>query len=289
MVHRMMPSSPRPPASPSNANRWSAPLAPASAGLRDHKFDEICRRRTGGRAVSLRLFGLIPDSLELRPDDDRSPDEQIAGYYDPIPTRCSSRDIERSAARRGIARAGHALQDQYVHLDSIITQRHANDRAPRAGDSRGSGTVAQIPVLMPSRTRHLRAGMFWRQRAVMAAQQAQNEGIRPRATVLREDSSSLSGWRRLIVWFGTNTSVSRCWIRCPSPRSRSCIRALRGARRATISPLVRRAGHGAVRRRLGESKRDSYSAAPRQRSRSRDARTGWERRPLSVLGRRVTR
>src|SRR5256885_15573176 len=69
----------------------------------------------------------------------------------------------------------HALQDQYVHLDSLITQRHRNDRRSAAqAILEGQATVAQIPVLMPEQKPDtFPLGRLWKQRAVMASQQAQ--------------------------------------------------------------------------------------------------------------------
>ena len=143
-----------------------------------HKIDEdLPPAELAGLQSALRLFGLIPDTLQLRPTMINVLTEQIAGYYDPdsnalyIPA-----DIEPYQLRIVVSHElVHALQDQYVELDSIITQRHANDRRSAAqAVLEGQAVVAQIPVLMPEqRPDTLPLGWFWQQRATMAAQQAQ--------------------------------------------------------------------------------------------------------------------
>ena len=142
-----------------------------------HKFDEeLPAGELAGLQSSLRLFGLIPDSLQLRSTMIDLMTEQIAGYYDPdsnalyIPA-----DIEPTQLRVVVSHElVHALQDQYVKLDSIITQRRRNDRRTAAqAILEGQATVAQIPVLMPEQNPDaLPLGWFWQQRAVMAQQQA---------------------------------------------------------------------------------------------------------------------
>jgi hypothetical protein len=126
---------------------------------------------------ALRLFGLIPDSLELRPTMIDLLTEQIAGYYDPdsnalyIPA-----DIDPFQLRIVISHElGHALQDQYIRLDSVMTQRRRNDRRTAAqAILEGQATVAQIAVLMPEqRPDTFPLGWFSQQRAVMARQQEQ--------------------------------------------------------------------------------------------------------------------
>ena len=156
-----------------------------------HKFDEDLQPADlNGLQSALRLFGLIPDSLELRPTMIDLLTEQIAGYYDPdsgalyIPA-----DIEPFQLRVVVSHElVHALQDQYVRLDSIITQRHVNDRRSAAqAILEGQATVAQIPVLMPEQKPDtLPLGWFWKQRSVMAAQQAQMKEFARAPLWLRE-------------------------------------------------------------------------------------------------------
>ena len=192
MVHRMMPIVAEAAGLP--FKHEPLVLRRSRAQVRDyviHKFDEdLPPADLTGLQSALRLFGLIPDSLELRPTMIDLLTEQIAGYYDPdsnalyIPA-----DIEPFQLRVVVSHElVHALQDQYVPLDSIITQRHANDRRSAAqAILEGQATVAQIPVLMPEQKPDtLPLGWFWKQRTVMAAQQAQMKEFTRAPLWLRE-------------------------------------------------------------------------------------------------------
>src|SRR5205085_2519811 len=131
MVHRMMPAV----AQTTGLKFKSQPLVlrRSREQVRDyliHKFDEdLPPAELAGLQSSLRLFGLLPGSFDLRSIMIDVLTEQVAGYYDPdsnalyIPA-----DIEPFQLRIVVSHElVHALQDQYVRLDSIITQRHAND------------------------------------------------------------------------------------------------------------------------------------------------------------------
>jgi len=179
MVRRMMPVVSE--AAQLPFKREPVVLRRTRAQVRDyviHKFDQdLPLAELNGVQAALRLFGLIPDSLELRPTMIDLLTEQIAGYYDPdsnalyIPA-----DIEPYQLRVVVSHElVHALQDQYVRLDSIITQQRRNDRRSAAqAILEGQATVAQIPVLMPEQKPDtLPLGWFWQQRSVMARQQAQ--------------------------------------------------------------------------------------------------------------------
>jgi hypothetical protein len=192
MVKRMMPSVAE--AAGLKFKREPLVLRRSRAQVRDyviHKFDEdLPPADLNGLQSALRLFGLIPDSLELRPTMIDLLTEQIAGYYDPdsnalyIPA-----DIEPFQLRIVVSHElVHALQDQYVRLDSIITQRGVNDRRSAAqAILEGQATLAQIPVLMPEQKPDtLPLGWFWRQREVMAAQQAQMKEFARAPLWLRE-------------------------------------------------------------------------------------------------------
>ncbi|MGH7605774.1 MAG: hypothetical protein ACREME_00415, partial [Gemmatimonadales bacterium] len=172
-----------------------------------HKFDqELPAAELRGIQVALRLFGLIPDTLELRATMIDLLTEQVAGYYDPdsnalyIPS-----DIEPFQLRIVVSHElVHALQDQYIRLDSIVMQQGRNDRRTAAqAVLEGQATVAQIPVLMPEqRPETLPAGWFWRQRAVMARQQAQMKEFARAPLWLREGLIfPYLGGAEFVVWF----------------------------------------------------------------------------------------
>ena len=208
MVHRMMPAV----AQTAGLRFKSEPvvLRRTRQQVRDyliHKFDEdLPPAELAGLQSSLRLFGLIPDSLELRPTMIDVLTEQVAGYYDPdsnalyIPA-----DIEPFQLRIVVSHElVHALQDQYVRLDSIISQRHANDRRSAAqAILEGQATVAQIPVLMPEQKPDtLPLGWFWKQRSAMASQQTQMKQFAHAPLWIREGLIfPYLGGADFIVWF----------------------------------------------------------------------------------------
>ena len=172
-----------------------------------HKFDEdLPPGDLAGLESALRRFGLIPDSLQLRTTMIDLLTEQIAGFYDPdsnalyIPD-----DIQPSQMRIVVSHElVHALQDQYVRLDSIITQRHANDRRTAAqAILEGQATIAQIPVLMPEQKPDtFPLGWFWRMRTVMAQQQAQMQEFARAPLWLREGLVfPYLGGADFVVWF----------------------------------------------------------------------------------------
>jgi len=208
MVHRMMPLVAQ--ATGLRFKHEPLVLRRSRAQVHDyviHKFDDdLPPAELAGLQSALRLFGLIPDSLELRRTMIDLLTEQIAGYYDPdsnalyIPA-----DIEPFQLRIVVSHElVHALQDQYVHLDSIITQRHANDRRSAAqAILEGQATVAQIPVLMPEQKPDtFPLGWFWKQRSAMAAQQAQMKEFVRAPLWLREGLVfPYLGGADFIVWF----------------------------------------------------------------------------------------
>ena len=215
LVHRMMPRVAQ--ATGLAFKREPVVLRRSRAQVRDyviHKFDQdLPPAELAGSQSALRLFGLIPDSLELRPTMIDLLTEQIAGYYDPdsnalyIPADIGPTQLRIVVSHELV----HALQDQYVHLDSIITQRHANDRRSAAqAILEGQATVAQIPVLMPEQQPDtFPLGWFWRQRSAMAAQQAQMKEFARAPLWLREGLVfPYLGGADFIVWFRHRSRVS---------------------------------------------------------------------------------
>lgn len=142
------------------------------------KFDQdLPPAELAGAETAYKLFGLIPDSLDLRRTMIAVLTEQVVGYYDPdsgalfITSDQSDRSRVRVVASHELV---HALQDQYTPLDSLINQRRQNDRLVAAeAVLEGQATFYQIPILMPEQhPETLPEHWFWRQREVMAQQQA---------------------------------------------------------------------------------------------------------------------
>jgi len=118
-----------------------------------HKFDDdLPPAELAGAQTAYRLFGLIPDTLDLRRTMIDLLTEQVAGYFDPdsnalfIPV-----DIDPSQARLVISHElVHALQHQYLNLDSLVELKRQNDRRSAAqAILEGQATLAQVLVLMP--------------------------------------------------------------------------------------------------------------------------------------------
>jgi hypothetical protein len=172
-----------------------------------HKIDEeLPPQELNGLQAAVRIFGLFPDSLELRPTMIEVLTSQIAGYYDPdsnalfIPT-----DVEPFQLRVVVSHElVHALQDQYVRLDSIMTQRRHNDRRTAAQSIlEGQAMVVQIPVMMPEQKPDtLPLGFFWRQRDVIARQQAQMPEFKNAPLWVREGLIfPYLGGAEFVLWF----------------------------------------------------------------------------------------
>jgi hypothetical protein len=224
MVRRMMPAVAQ--AAQLPLKREPMVLRRSRDQVRDyviHKFDQdLPPGELTGLEAALRLFGLIPDTLQLRSTMIDLLTEQIAGYYDPdsnalyIPA-----DIEPSQLRVVVSHElVHALQDQYVPLDSIITQQGHNDRRSAAqAVLEGQATLVQISVLMPEqRPDTFPVGWFWQQRVVTARLQTQMGRFGRAPLWLREGLvfPYLAG-ADFVVWYRRNR---------PPPPGRSVLAAM---------------------------------------------------------------
>ena len=95
------------------------------------KFDESTpASEIAGEQAAYRLFGLISDTLDLRKFYLAILSEQVIGYYDPA-TKVLY--VVRGADEKTVSitithELVHALQDQYVNLDSLQKATTDNDR-----------------------------------------------------------------------------------------------------------------------------------------------------------------
>ncbi len=171
-----------------------------------HKFDQdVPPDELVGVQAAYRLLGLLPDSLDLRRTMVDLLTEQVAGYYDPdsnalyIPA-----DIDPAQARLIISHElVHALQEQYVDLDSLIQQRNQNDRRSAAqAVLEGQATLAQILVLMPEQKVESLPN-FWELRSALDQQQQQMTIFAHAPMWLRESLvfPYLAG-AEFVRWFG---------------------------------------------------------------------------------------
>lgn len=76
------------------------------------------------------LLGMLPDTLDLPALMERLLTQQIAGYYDPDSSTLyavagANPEMQRLTIAHELV---HALQDQYLPLDSILNDRRDNDR-----------------------------------------------------------------------------------------------------------------------------------------------------------------
>ena len=99
------------------------------------KFDEASpAQELAGEESAYKLFGMIPDSMDLRRFLLAVLTEQVAGYYDPatkvlyVVKGADDRTIGITITHELV----HALQDQYVNLDSIQKSTSDNDRVTAA-------------------------------------------------------------------------------------------------------------------------------------------------------------
>jgi hypothetical protein len=114
--------------------------------------EELTPPRLHGLEEAYRLFGLLPDTLPLRSMLLDIYTEQVAGYYDPDSTTFFGVEgSDRSQLRLVLAHEMvHALQGQYLPLDSILKATANNDRLTAAqAILEGQATIASLDVLAP--------------------------------------------------------------------------------------------------------------------------------------------
>src|SRR6185312_6337308 len=95
-----------------------------------HLSDSVPRRELAGQTATFRVLGLIPDTMDLKKFFVPLLTEQIIGYYDP---RTKVLYVVQGAPADYIGftimhELVHALQDQYVNLDSLENQIEDSDR-----------------------------------------------------------------------------------------------------------------------------------------------------------------
>jgi hypothetical protein len=103
-----------------------------------------------GLETTYKLFGLLPDTIQLRSLLVDLYTEQVAGFYDPdSATLFAVADADPSQLRLVLAHEMiHALQGQYIPLDSILHETSNNDRlAASQAILEGQATLASIQVL----------------------------------------------------------------------------------------------------------------------------------------------
>jgi hypothetical protein len=113
---------------------------------------ELPPARLRGLEQAYRLFGLLPDTLQLRSLLVDLYTEQVAGFYDPdSATLFGVSGADRGQLRLVLAHElVHALQGQHMRLDSILHDISNNDRLTASqAILEGQATLASIEVLAP--------------------------------------------------------------------------------------------------------------------------------------------
>jgi hypothetical protein len=151
--------------------------------------EELPPTRLHGLETTYRLFGLLPDTLKLRPLLIDLYTEQVAGFYDPdSATLFGVEGADRTQLRFVLAHELiHALQGQHLPLDSILDARENNDRLSAAqAILEGQATLASLDVLAPGAD-VARNPQFWEMyREQVRAQQSSMPVFRRAPRVLRE-------------------------------------------------------------------------------------------------------
>jgi len=113
---------------------------------------EFPRARRDGMQAAYRLFGLLPDTLDLERLLLELYSEQVAGYYDPqTSVLYGVEGGDRTQLRLILAHElVHALQHQYLPLDSLMAAKGDGDRvAATQAVLEGHATLASITLLAP--------------------------------------------------------------------------------------------------------------------------------------------
>jgi hypothetical protein len=115
---------------------------------------ELPPKRLEGMVTAYRLLGLIPDSLDLPKLFIDLYTEQVAGFYDPDSTTLYAvAGTDPTQLRLILAHElVHALQHQYLPLDSILKDTRSADRlAATQAVLEGQATLASFGALFPDR------------------------------------------------------------------------------------------------------------------------------------------
>ncbi len=106
-----------------------------------------------GFQESLKLFGLIPDSLDLSRLLVDLYTEQVVGFYDPDSTTLYVVDHTDPLQLKLVMahELVHSLQDQYTNVDSLISISRETDRAAASqAVLEGQATISSLLALMPT-------------------------------------------------------------------------------------------------------------------------------------------
>lgn len=180
-----------------------------------------------GMAGAYRAFGLLPDTLDLHALLLDLLTEQVLGYYDPATeTLYLVKGVPRGALEPVLAHElVHALQDQHVNLDSLVSRERGNDRQMAAQAAvEGHATLVMVALVAERQAgRPVSPDMLPDLRRELApALEAENEQFpvfRSAPRILRETM--------LFPYVGGAAFVQTLWRAAPS-----------GGRPAPFGPLL---------------------------------------------------
>ncbi|MFL5554062.1 MAG: hypothetical protein ACJ770_14810 [Gemmatimonadaceae bacterium] len=113
--------------------------------------DSLASHDIAGQEAAYKRLGMIPDTLKLQPFLTGLLEEQIVGYYDPktkvlYVVDGSPKDMASLTITHELV---HALQDQYISLDSVQKIRDDNDRLSSAqAVFEGQAVYEQISIML---------------------------------------------------------------------------------------------------------------------------------------------
>jgi hypothetical protein len=141
--------------------------------------------------IAYRMFGLIPDTLDLAALLLELYAEQVAGFYDPDSSVLYVVEgSDPTVARLTIAHElVHALQDQYMPVDSVLTIQRQNDRRIAAQSVlEGQAMLASVLAMVPGQDLS-ELGTFWNdtQRRQLIREQEQRMPVFASAPLILRD------------------------------------------------------------------------------------------------------
>ncbi|HJQ09744.1 MAG TPA: hypothetical protein VJ840_01815 [Gemmatimonadaceae bacterium] len=113
--------------------------------------DSLASHDIAGQEAAYKRLGMIPDTLKLQPFLTGLLEEQIVGYYDPhtkvlYVVDGAPKDMASITITHELV---HALQDQYISLDSVQRIRDDNDRLSAAQSVfEGQAVYEQISIML---------------------------------------------------------------------------------------------------------------------------------------------
>ena len=184
---------------------------------------ELPPSRMRGIETAYRLLTLLPDTLKLEPLLVDLYSEQVAGYYDPDSTTLFGvTGADPLQLRLVLAHEMvHALQGQYLPLDSILHDIKSNDRLTAAQSVlEGQATLVSIRVLSPG-VDITAQPEFWEAYEEQVADQQEAMPVFAHAPLLVRETllfPYLDG-ARFMQWWGTTPLKDSMPIGARMPRS----------------------------------------------------------------------